>query len=419
MFENDESWSCIINLILSTVYFFSIHVATSLAFALVLLIIRLVFIQSNRLLKLKPDSQKAIIITGATSGFGLLASKHFHNLGFTVFACYIDVHEPGYRELLSTVAVPVDPLNVESGVADSQIRNNQLLLIKLDVRNAKSVEQAANRITTLMEKKDLKLHCLINNASVSFEGPFELSSRSVIRNIVETNLTGTLLTTRQFVARLAKDEGRIVFVGSGLGALSGLRLATYASTKAALHNFSRSLQRDLRRYNVKSVSILPTNLFSKTSMLFTAIKSMELAEKESTSDERRQFAEAHKEWRDTLSCELGKRKKSEPVDQLAVGAQFDIRLDEIESHLRSIECKQSSVHAFIEGSLQGFLNKPLEKCGVLDAYDDAVRLRNPPSNLYSGNTLYSFFVGPLVFELLPPLCRPLFCRLISFLAISD
>jgi NAD(P)-dependent dehydrogenase (short-subunit alcohol dehydrogenase family) len=92
---------------------------------------------------------------------------------------------------------------------------------------------------------------LINNAGASSMAPFEEFDEQAWEDVLAVNLKGVSHLTRFLVPGLrdasrAGDPGRVVNIGSIAGARVGnLDNFAYASSKAALHHFTRHLARRL------------------------------------------------------------------------------------------------------------------------------------------------------------------------------
>ena len=94
-------------------------------------------------------------------------------------------------------------------------------------------------------------------------GPGQACSRKDLREIVETNVLGTLYTNQAFAERLSRIErmedglrGLIVNVSS-IGALDGVVGSSYVTSKAAVNGLCLSLARELSGYGIRVMTIAP------------------------------------------------------------------------------------------------------------------------------------------------------------------
>ena len=175
--------------------------------------------------------QRAILVTGASSGIGKATALHLDQLGFRVFA--------GVRK-------EVDGLALSRNASDS------LTPILLDVTDGKSTAAAVDIVA---EATSGKLFGLVNNAGLSLNGPLELVPVSEIRNLLDVNVIGLLAVTQAFLPLLRKSRGRIVNISSGHGLLAIPDKSVYAASKFAVQAISDSLRIELRPFGV-SVSCL-------------------------------------------------------------------------------------------------------------------------------------------------------------------
>ena len=112
-----------------------------------------------------------------------------------------------------------------------------------------------------------KLDILVNNAAIAVQGKTtddpELDTEGLDRQW-RINVLGVVATTRAAAQRIS-DDGRIVFIGSGLGSRVPFPgVADYAGTKAAIVGYAKGVGRDLgpRRITVNVVQpgIMPTDM---------------------------------------------------------------------------------------------------------------------------------------------------------------
>ncbi|MBI1291746.1 SDR family oxidoreductase [bacterium] len=114
-----------------------------------------------------------------------------------------------------------------------------------------------------------KLDILVNNAAIAVQGKTVddpgLDTVNLDRQW-RTNVMGVVATTRA-AAQALSDGGRIIFIGSGLGARVPFPgVADYAGTKAAIVGYTKGVQRDLGPRNiiasVVQPGIMPTDMAS-------------------------------------------------------------------------------------------------------------------------------------------------------------
>lgn len=163
--------------------------------------------------------QKAVLITGCSSGIGLLAAQDLHHHGYRVFAA---------------CRKPADVARMtELGFQG----------IELDLDDSASVERAAAQVIALTQGR---LYGLFNNGGYGVYGKLQTISRQQLEQQFATNLFGThQLTQLLLPAMLPHGEGRIIQTSSVMGLISTPRRGAYAASKYALEAWSDALRMEL------------------------------------------------------------------------------------------------------------------------------------------------------------------------------
>ena len=109
------------------------------------------------------------------------------------------------------------------------------------------------------------IHILVNNAGTALVKPLvplpgfaEEITREDLLRVLETNLIGPFFLT-QAVGRhfMEKGRGRVINVTSVTAMRAGSYQTTYASSKAAILQFTRALANEWGRYNINVNAIAP------------------------------------------------------------------------------------------------------------------------------------------------------------------
>ncbi|AOP43951.2 SDR family oxidoreductase [Edwardsiella piscicida] len=181
--------------------------------------------------------QKAILITGCSSGIGLAAAKDLHQRGYRVLAACRKAEDVAAMEAMGMEG------------------------ITLDLDNAESVEQAARQVLALT---DGRLYALFNNGGFGLYGPLSQISREELERQFATNLFGThQLTQLLLPAMLAQGEGRIIQTSSIMGVVATPGRGAYAASKYALEGWSDALRMELRGGGVHVSLIEPGPIRSR------------------------------------------------------------------------------------------------------------------------------------------------------------
>ncbi|HOW36519.1 MAG TPA: SDR family oxidoreductase [Candidatus Omnitrophota bacterium] len=183
-----------------------------------------------------PRTSKVILITGCSSGFGLLTAARLAAKGHIVFATM--------RNLEKSQAL----------LGEAQKRNATLRLLQLDVTDNLSIQKAVSAI----EQEFNHIDVLINNAGYGIGGFFEDLSEEDIRRQMETNFFGAQNVTRQVIPAMRRQgEGKIINITSVAGLYGLPGFGAYNASKWALEGFSESLYYELKLFGIKVCLVEP------------------------------------------------------------------------------------------------------------------------------------------------------------------
>jgi len=195
-------------------------------------------------------SQKIALITGANRGIGFETARQLGKQGIKVL---------------------IGARSEEKGLeAESTLKNEGLDVeyINIDVDDTATHAAAAKAI----EEKYGKLDILINNAGIFLTDkefdekgtpvPASKTSQETFRKTFDTNFFNTIDVTQALLPLVRKsDEGRIVFLSSGLGSLGlhsdptseiyNYKVPAYNISKTALNGYVVHLAHELRRTSIK------------------------------------------------------------------------------------------------------------------------------------------------------------------------
>ena len=183
---------------------------------------------------------KTAVITGGAQGFGLDIAKKFLSSGAKVFIWDIDEKE------LSN--------------ASKKINNKNLNYNIVDVSNFDQVQKAVSDISI-----NNKIDILINNAGIT--GPTaELWNYDIKdwNSIININLHGTFYCCKSIVPHMIKNNyGRIVNIASVAGKDGNANASAYSSAKAGVIGLTKSLGKELAKYNIAVNAITPAGAKTK------------------------------------------------------------------------------------------------------------------------------------------------------------
>lgn len=167
-----------------------------------------------------------ILITGASSGFGLETARTFLDRGWAVIA---------------TMRNPREGL-----LPDSE----HLRILPLDVTDADSIASAVERAGPV--------DALVNNAGGGLMGALEGTSMATTRDMFELNTFGTMAVTQALLPGFRKKgAGVIVNISSAVTLKPLPLLSTYTASKAAIEAFSANLALEVEPFGIRVHLVLP------------------------------------------------------------------------------------------------------------------------------------------------------------------
>lgn len=182
--------------------------------------------------------KQTILITGASSGFGLIVATKLHESGYHVIGTS---RNPG------KVEVPFK-------------------MLALDIDDDNSIDSFAKELF----KHITQLDVLINNAGFYLSGLAEETTIEQGRQQFETNFWGTIKLTNVLLPYFRKQKsGKIITVGSIMGLVNFPNASYYGASKHALEGYFKSLRFELNEFNIKIAMVEPMGF--KTNILHSSV----------------------------------------------------------------------------------------------------------------------------------------------------
>jgi NAD(P)-dependent dehydrogenase (short-subunit alcohol dehydrogenase family) len=183
-------------------------------------------------------SERIVLITGASSGFGLLTSVELAKAGFRVVATMRDLAR---RERL-------DQAVAAAGVGA------QLDVRRLDITHFDAIPALVAGVVHDYGRLDV----LINNAGFAVAGFVEDLKLDEIRLQFETNFFGAVAMTQAALPTMRRQRsGHIIMVSSIAGLHGTFSISSYSAAKHALEGWSESLRLEVNSLGIKVVLVEP------------------------------------------------------------------------------------------------------------------------------------------------------------------
>lgn len=182
--------------------------------------------------------QKAVLITGASSGIGRNMAETLAKEGYFVYA--------GARK-----QADIDALSAMDSIMG----------VRLDVNVQEDIDAAVE----LVRSEGRGLYGLVNNAGVVVVAPLIEIDEADMQFQMNVNVFGPIRVTKAFAPLIIESKGRITTTGSISGVLAGPLTGYYAMTKHAIEAFGDSLAAEMAKFDVK-VSIIEPGSYGTSVM---------------------------------------------------------------------------------------------------------------------------------------------------------
>ena len=181
---------------------------------------------------------KIALVTGSSSGIGLVTCVELARKGYRVVATMRDLGRSGKLEEAATKA----------GVRD------RLDLRRLDITETDSLAGAVDGIV----RDHGRIDVLVNNAGFSTGGFAEDMTLPELRHQMETNFFGNVAMSKAVLPTMRKQRsGHIIQVSSVGGRASAPLLSSYNASKFALEGWSEALRIEVHSLGIRVVLIEP------------------------------------------------------------------------------------------------------------------------------------------------------------------
>ena len=182
--------------------------------------------------KQNSNAPKRVLITGCSSGFGLLTAVGAAKLGYDVIVTMRNLDKS--HPLQDALKAQSTPARIE----------------QLDITDPDSIDQLVKKIGPV--------DILVNNAGILITGSFLDQTDEEMRRVFETNYFGIVNLTKAVASSMIEqNSGRIINIASLAGLIGHPFNAAYAASKHALVGFTKSIRVELAPFAVDVISVEP------------------------------------------------------------------------------------------------------------------------------------------------------------------
>lgn len=176
-------------------------------------------------------ADRAVLITGTSTGIGEACAKRLARGGWRVYA--------GVRR-------------EEDGAKLVEGTNGDVVPVILEVTDQASIDAAVERIRS----EEGALQGVVNNAGVAVGGPTEIVDMDDWRRQFDINVLGLVAVTRATFPLVDAGNGRFVHIGSIAGRVASPGMGPYSATKHAVAAINWSLRAELARVGRMNSSVV-------------------------------------------------------------------------------------------------------------------------------------------------------------------
>ena len=182
------------------------------------------------------ENSRVVLVTGASRGIGQAIARAFARAGDRV------------------IGTATSAAGAAAIAADLEALGQGHRGMALDVADQDSLQA----FTEALQAEGLQPSVLVNNAGITRDNLLMRMKDEEWQQVIETNLTGVFKLCRHFIRGMIKArQGRIINVGSVVGASGNPGQANYAAAKAGLGGFTRALAQEVANRSVTVNAIAP------------------------------------------------------------------------------------------------------------------------------------------------------------------
>lgn len=181
-------------------------------------------------------TDKIALVTGASRGIGQAIALELGAKGATV---------------IGTATTQSGAEKITEYLKENHIKG---MGVALNVTDDKSVEEVLSKITSDFGTPTI----LVNNAGITRDNLMMRMKDDEWYDVIDTNLNSLYRLSKGVLRGMTKARwGRIVSIGSVVGAMGNVGQANYAAAKAGLEGFTRALARELGSRSVTVNAVAP------------------------------------------------------------------------------------------------------------------------------------------------------------------
>ena len=179
------------------------------------------------------NTQKTVIVTGASQGIGASLVKTFLERGYHVVATARNMQKSGFQA------------------------SKQLALVDGDIGEAST----ANNVAAAAIEQFGGIDTLVNNAGIFFTKPFTDYTTEDVRKLISTNLYGFVYLSQLAIKQMQKQKkgGSVVSITASLAdhPIAGVTASVPMMTKGGIESISKNLAMEYAQEGIRFNTVAP------------------------------------------------------------------------------------------------------------------------------------------------------------------
>jgi 3-oxoacyl-[acyl-carrier protein] reductase len=181
--------------------------------------------------------KKTALVTGASGTLGAAMAQALAQAGFRVVVHYHRGQESARRVVESILAAQGESLALAADLAS---------------------QPEAAALFEQIEKRFGPIDCLVNNAGINRDGLLAFMAEEQWNEVINTNLRATYVCSRLAVMGMMRSGGgSICNIVSPSGVRGQAGQCNYAASKGGIIAFTKSLAREVGRFNIRVNAVCP------------------------------------------------------------------------------------------------------------------------------------------------------------------
>jgi len=184
-------------------------------------------------------ANKNILVTGGSRGIGKAIVQTAMAEGASVAFTYLnstDEAEAIVKEMLA------------------KYPNQRCIANQCDVADTEAMEKLVKSLITQFERID----GLVNNAGITRDAVLARMNRSQWDSVISTNLGSMFNATKPLILQMVKQRGGVIInISSVVGLYGNSGQTNYATTKAGMIGFTKSLSAEVAQQNIRVNAVAP------------------------------------------------------------------------------------------------------------------------------------------------------------------